>query len=143
MYIGGKGEDQIAVDTTRSRGGFNGGGYGGVVLRDLPPESGAGGGGSTDIRFFHGNSLYALKSRIMVAGAGGGSVSTNKDHLVTRSYRGGDGGTLEGVSYLPVCHAGTQTTGEFGSGQNGLDFGEDHFIYGGSTGGSGSGYYRG
>ena len=143
LYIGGKGEDQSAIDSTRSKGGFNGGGYGGVNLGEKYPESGAGGGGSTDIRLFHGNSMYALKSRIMVAGAGGGSVSTDNLNLNWHSYKGGDGGTIEGVSNLTTCTAGTQTTGVFGAGQNGLDFGGEDFLYGGSTGGSGSGYYGG
>ena len=143
LYIGGKGEDQSAIDSTRSRGGFNGGGYGGVDFRETPPESGAGGGGSTDIRLFHGNSLFELKSRIMVASAGGGSVSTNNSNSYWHSYQGGDGGTIEGVSHLTACTPGTQTTGVFGSGKDGLDFSAEDFFYGGSTGGSGSGYYGG
>ena len=143
LYIGGKGEDQSKTDKTRSRGGFNGGGQGGIDMNDLPPESGAGGGGSTDIRLFSGSSLYALKSRIMVAGAGGGSVSTNNTDPIAYHYQGGDGGALTGVSFAKPCRAGTQTTGIFGAGQDGLDFGSEDFRNGGSTGGSGSGYYGG
>ena len=61
LYIGGKGQDQIAIDQTVSLGGFNGGGNGGVDPVDTKqPESGAGGGGATDLRFYLGDSTNAL-----------------------------------------------------------------------------------
>ena len=79
IYIGQKGNDTVAGRT------FNGGGYGNSY--------GSSGGGSTDIRLKDGDwdDFESLKSRIIVAGAGGGSSS----HTSYES-KAGDAGIFEG-----------------------------------------------
>ena len=153
LYIGGKGEDQIYIDNTTSKGGFNGGGKGGVDYFDsIYPESGAGGGGATDIRIFKGNDEESLKSRIIVAGAGGGGCSTNNTspnygNFYQYSPFGGSGGGLKGENITEYGVGGNQTDGYFGRGGDGFGnlFEEPEPIMGGgsATGGSGSGYYGG
>ena len=143
FFIGGKGEDQIYTGSIAAKGGYNGGGTGGVDKADgTLPESSAGGGGSTDVRFYPDDSLKALKSRIIVAGAGAGSCSID-DNIDTNTYIAGDGGTLSGTSASSFAIPGNQTYGLFGKGQDGLSFGRSSYPSGGSTGGSGSGYYGG
>ena len=146
LYIGGKGEDQKYIDQTQSKGGFNGGGKGGVETHDTTyPESGAGGGGSTDLRLLKGDNEESLKSRIMVAGAGGGGCSTN----ITLSYNGfyqyspygGYGGGLIGENITSYSFGGNQTHGIFGKGMDGV--GNSFEAVGSGTGGCGSGYYGG
>ena len=149
LYIGGKGEDQISK-TEYSLGGFNGGGKGGKDLKDDTskdnsyPESSAGGGGSTDLRLFQGNDIESLKSRLIVAAAGGGACSTdnnnNKEEYDQFSFLGGFGGGVVGESITKFGFAGNQTHGIFGKGGNGTSSDVDN---GGSSGGSGSGYYGG
>lgn len=65
VYVGEKGKNNRTVS-------FNGGGYGGYGK-----EIGWSGGGATDIRLMNGNwnNLEGLKSRVMVAGGGGGVAS--------------------------------------------------------------------
>ena len=142
LYIGGKGEDQTSkTSEVASLGGFNGGGKGGVDLLDQDglPESAGGGGGSTDIRLVNNQSIFALKSRIMVAAGGGGGVST-----VTPLGEGMPGGKVEGFSNGENVFNGTQTKGHFGFGQDGYSFDEEFgTAHGGSIGGCGSGYYGG
>ena len=144
LYIGGKGENQESIEPgVMSKGGFNGGGNGGVDKVDsTQPESSAGGGGATDIRIIHGTSREALKSRLMIAAGGGGATSTNSVNP-GHHYQGGDGGTLSGSTNCTSSEPGTQTSGNFGSGQNGLSFTKEDYTSGGSTGGGGGGYYGG
>ena len=124
---------------------FNGGGEGNI--------KGGSGGGATDIRLINGNwdDLESLKSRIIVAGAGGGSQQT--EYL----SKGGDAGILTGKtgSYsslygatVGISTGGTQTSGGSpGSGTVKGDPGE--FGKGGKSGsnsnsnGGGSGYFGG
>ena len=142
IYIGGKGEDQYDIYKNRSLGGFNGGGAGGIDLHDTKNgESSAGGGGATDVRLILGQDLESWKSRIIVAAGGGGAVSTDNIRIEkNRYYQGGHGGKLQGNSYLEATKGGTQTSGFFGYGQDGLDISNKK---GGSTGGGGGGYYGG
>jgi hypothetical protein len=144
VFVGGKGEDQESYHgNVVSIGGFNGGGNGGGDRNDnVSPESSAAGGGSTDIRLYPDDSLKALKSRIIVAGAGGGSSSVNETYNYA-TYFAGNGGTTTGISFSTFQIPGNQTSGIFGKGQNGTDFDSSFYILGGSTGGSGSGYYGG
>lgn len=151
LYLGAKGEDQTKTDdyTNHSLGGWNFGGHGGIDKHDKneqtqyrPPESGAGGGGSVDLRieYFDINfpdknrSLLtkSLKSRIMVAGSGGGAVSnTNKF--------GFPGGNLTAIDNGNNVFGGTQTSGELGKGMDGID----SEINQGGSGGCGGGYKGG
>ena len=145
LFIGGKGEDQTDTSSKLvvSLGGFNGGGNGGVDLYDPNyRESGAGGGGSTDLRLINDNSLRALKSRLIVAGAGGGGVSANHTENIANPY-GGSGGCLSGEVGQKYRFPGNQTFGVFGRGADGNSYNEPDAHYGGSTGGNGSGYYGG
>ena len=92
VYVGKKGP---ANATITNIGGWNGGGYSG----NNPGSNSYGGGGATDIRIVSGDwdNEESLRSRIMVAGAGGGantygiSITTGK-----RGTVGGYGGGLIG-----------------------------------------------
>ena len=146
LYIGGKGEDQVEYDnTTYSKGGFNGGGKGGNELKpyEVDPESSAGGGGATDIRLLQGQSIEDLKSRIIVAAGGGGACSTGGANGNYHDYRGGHGGTINGITFNLISTAPSQTTESFGKGIDGMSFALLGNQNGGSTGGGGSGYYGG
>lgn len=91
FYVGGEGS-QSAI------GGWNGGGD----LTSGQEAYGASGGGSTDVRLVSGawNNFDSLKSRIMVAGGGGGAnyrnVTSATDLVLYGSGDGGAGGCLNG-----------------------------------------------
>ena len=91
FYVGGEGS-QSAI------GGWNGGGN----LTAGEEAYGATGGGSTDVRLVSGawNNFDSLKSRIMVAGGGGGAnyrnVTSATDLVLYGSGNGGAGGCLNG-----------------------------------------------
>lgn len=105
----------VYVGSQNAAGGWNGGGKSSI---------GNAGGGATDIRLVSGewNNEEGLKSRIMVAGAGGGHYN-----------EGGAGGGL--IGYTGYAHpivsyrgyGGTQTEGGYGSKENG------GFGYGGTN----------
>ena len=139
VYVGGKGEDgkNNRLETLVA-GGYNGGGSNGS--RDAASSAG---GGATDIRLVPGewNDFDSLKSRIMVAGAGGGAG------IKTVGASGGSLQTLFGKLY---GYNGTQTSG----GGAGTGYTYDSYAtsggfgYGGNsgyyvTGAGGSGYYGG
>ena len=128
IYVGEKGTDaSVGID---SKSSYNGGGLGTWDHSD--DESAGAGGGATDIRLVNGdwNNFDSLKSRIMVAGAGGGaSWQTN----------GGYAGGLEGNTTNPATKPGTQNSGyKFGIGEDGYGTGSSDGV-----GGAGSGYYGG
>ena len=144
LYIGGKGEDQSSIEEdVMSLGGFNGGGNGGVNYNESYPESGAGGGGATDLRFIAGSDNFSYMSRIIVAAGGGGGISTNNNNFIFKNRIPGHGGKLAGTSNASFVFPGTQKDGIFGRGQDGLSFprGGSIFPMGGSTAGGGAGYY--
>ena len=155
LYIGGKGEDQDCYENCKSpsKGGFNGGGEGGRDLWDeTHPESSAGGGGATDIRLISGDNNEALKSRIIVAAGGGGAESSSETDGKFNDYRGGHGGTIEGIKFNTLTKVGKQkpdsdSSSSFGKGSSGMSIGQEKngeiTYYGGSTGGGGGGYYGG
>ena len=128
IYVGQKGADAIVGSNTTTS--YNGGGYGTWDNND--DEAAGAGGGATDIRLVSGswNDFESLKSRIMVAGAGGGA-----------SWKtvGGNAGGLIGNASNPATKGGTQTSGyKFGIGQNGYGTGDSNGVAG-----AGSGYYGG
>ena len=138
IYVGQQGYRTTAL--TISGGGWNGGGNGDTSGND--GNSRTGGGGSTDIRIISGNwnAWASLKSRIMVAGAGGGAGGNEEP---------GAAGGLSGFAgtVWDAGKGGTQTAG--GAGANG-SFGASYpggFGYGGAgksySSGGGSGYYGG
>ena len=114
VFVGGGG----AYDTTT--GGWNGGGNGYIG----PTQFGYGGGGATDIRVYV-NSMKAwddtesIKSRIMVAGGGGGSGSYNQTPSV-----GGAGGGLQGQGGYQVPGYTWSGIGYSGTGGTQTDGGE-------------------
>jgi len=142
LYLGGHAAKPRLNESGRTyekaAGGWNGGGAGDYDHSD--DEGAGGGGGATDIRLNNGewNSFNSLKSRIMVAGAGGGSGP----------WRGDDGGCGGGLSGIPSSQEiirgytvtpGGQTTGyKFGIGEDGV-----HKFTNCNNGGGGSGYYGG
>ncbi len=91
FYVGGEGSQS-------SIGGWNGGGD----LTSGQEAFGASGGGATDVRLVSGawNNFDSLKSRIMVAGGGGGAnyrnVTSATDLVLYGSGDGGAGGCLNG-----------------------------------------------
>ena len=170
LYVGGKGEDQSSREkNVISRGGYNGGGDGGIELsNDDCPDSSAAGGGSSDIRLIKdtGNTFESLKSRIIVAGAGGGACSVygsevddcgyttikdrNTDLLCSKTNAekvycayGGAAGALHGYRTTTITFTGNQTKGSFGKGGTGSSYNFPALQNGGSTGGGGSGYFGG
>ena len=168
LFIGGKGENQNTNEPYHvSKGGYNGGGNGGVDVYDSSlnssPESSSGAGVGTDIRLENGNfdDIISLKSRIIVAGGGGSAVSSDNDLCkyttnttddllceeksspISQSYKGGAAGALTGYRTNTVTFPGNQTSGSFGIGQNGLDVDIYEDKFGGSVGGGGGGYFGG
>lgn len=139
--------------STNGAGGFNGGGAG--------ADKGYGGGGATDIRLVDGswNNFDSLKSRIMVAGGGGGANAYS-----TGSYGGYAGGLIGDYGHirsdsntdkleaagLSTAYGGTQTgggksiqlpnTGKTPGKAGALGKGGDAYSFGG---GGGAGYYGG
>lgn len=129
IYVGGKGKD--AILNSNAAGGYNGGGLG--TWDQTDDESAGSGGGATDYRLISGNwnNILSLRSRIMVAGGGGGS---------TWNIDGGNAGGLIGFSNNPTASAGTQIGGyAFGIGQDGSGSGAGS----NGVGGGGGGYYGG
>ena len=168
IYIGGRGEDQSSIERyAYGKGGYNGGGDGGADLNDGDyPESGAGGGGGTDIRIIYSDdpqNIESLKSRIMVASGGGGGSSgsddqcgytydtnddllcTNRTIFITLESIAGSGGILHGYRTTHVTYPGNQTSGSFGKGMTGtsLNSNAELQIWGGSIAGGGGGYFGG
>ena len=84
LFIGSKGHLQIGQPT------FNGGGR--SHIGSNAESKGASGGGSTDVRLINSSDLKGLLSRIMVAGAGGGSEG------YYHGIKGGNGMFFEGES---------------------------------------------
>ena len=145
IYVGGRGEDADYEMNVIKNGGYNGGGKGGTSVRDISKnrdtETGAGGGGSSDIRLTKGfwNDTESLQSRIIVAAAGGGSSHRNN---------GGSGGSLVGYAseqYLKVSYSfgGNQTEEHFGFGEDGLSKTSYASFGCEGNGGAGSGWYGG
>jgi hypothetical protein len=140
VMVGGKGFDRSSSgdSTVSGKGGFNGGGHGGVwtpsdceqSVSNCVTYTGGGGGGATDIRRDDDhNSTYSLAERLLVAGGGGGNHYTNDSGAVPAGDGGGGGGTegLTGIdgfvnSGLPGTNGaggggGQQGTGGAGGGE--------------------------
>ena len=161
IYVGGEG---IARNNGEANGaipgGWNGGAQGNKSRNDYQ-QANSSGGGATDVRLVSGtwNDPISLRSRIMVAGAGGGTYESYDSANVY--VTGGYGGALAGGSgsYLTSRQGyssinpkgGTQTTGGNGVNQwNYESYSNDYlgsFGAGGtgwdSYGGGGGGYYGG
>lgn len=126
IYVGPRGVN--GVYHAIAAASWNGGGRGDWDHSD--DESGAAGGGATDVRLIPGawNNFESLKSRIMVAAGGGGGAEAN----------GAAGGGLSGYA-SPYSTGGTQTGGySFGAGCDAV-FRNTNV----TVGGGGGGYYGG
>ncbi len=153
IYVGEMGKNYselILVDGNyQPLGGYNGGGYGGRAY-----QIGGGGGGATDVRLEitedgSWNDFNSLKSRIMVAGAGGGT--SNWRLTVSGGYAGGligENGILNKDSTShQLATGGTQESGGIGACGLGCaidgKFGIGGHCQGDHGGGGGAGYYGG
>ena len=142
VYVGGKGGNASMSGSKAYPGsaGWNGGGAGANDGSD--DEADGGGGGATDIRITYNETptdFASLKSRIMVAGGGGGAGYGGDTYPVmvggcggnTTAGLGSSGGTTYGT-------AATQVSGNaFGQGKNGKTSSNA------SQPGGGGGYYGG
>ena len=142
IYVGGKGGD-ATLSGSRAYGGsagWNGGGSGANDSSD--DEADGGGGGATDIRLNYNSTptdFTSLKSRIMVAGGGGGAGYGGDSYPAMIGGCGGNitagVGTSGGTAYGT---AATQVSGNaFGRGGNGVSSANA------SQPGGGGGYYGG
>ena len=155
IYVGGKGSN---IDTNCKNSGyeFNGGG---IAKPAKSGVCGGAGGGATDIRLVGGSwdDTSSLISRIMVAGAGGGSTAGEqytfgsggtlygKDPIFStyQSYLG-NGGTQTSGGAAPTKFSSAQSNGTAGSfGKGGAGGASSSSATSGSGSGGGSGYYGG
>ncbi len=108
IYVGGAGgANQNSY--TGGKGGWNGGATApNSYFKNAGSTVGAGGGGATDIRLVGGewNEFESLKSRIMVAGGGGGAITLS-------SNKAGSAGGLVGYNgnHVHTGYGGAQTEG--------------------------------
>ena len=122
VYVGGEGDvshyNLSKTSQSWNNGGWNGGGFSGSNTSSSGIDYTAGGGGATDIRITRAsvtgnvwNDFTSLKSRIMVAGGGGGAVYGTTSGS-TGSARGGNAGGLIGEDGEGVdSWASTSVTG--------------------------------
>ena len=150
IYVGSMGSTGCTPYTSCTGTAFNGGGAGGYFTVSSYLRRIAGGGGATDVRLVSGiwSDLTSLRSRIMVAGAGGGAyniMSTGGSAGGLTGYSGSHGST----SNIIIGTGGTQISG--GSGKNAGSFGIGANSYilrsnvpnNNDAGGAGGGYYGG
>jgi hypothetical protein len=156
IYVGQLGRPSPALNGTGAPTSFNGGGAGGSSYSSSY-SAGSGGGGATDVRLVNGawGDVTGLRSRIMVAGAGGGvSNWLGTDGPLTPrvdpngvNYRGFAGGLIAestwSCNFAYEAPGGSQISGfSFGTGQTGRNAtGLSHNAEG--NGGGGGGYYGG
>ena len=164
IYVGEHGSDR-SLDAT-----YNGGGRGADYADGNGYQIGYSGGGATDIRLVSGswNNFDSLKSRIMVAGAGGGTGAIHQPNRLlgeniqydlfglpgfAGGLNGGDGNNAQpdtsnyGVTYSST--GGTQTSGGYSPREvgvssthlndGGFGYGGDNSQYYDSIGGAGGG----
>ena len=140
IYIGEKGK---CCGSNSCPSTYNGGGSSGAGA--YPHSGGCSGGGATDIRLKNGTSWSdenSLKTRILVAGGGGGANGAKS----VSSDNGGYGGGIEGgpsVGGFKIFPGGTQINGYAqGIGQNGRSGTKVNGGYDGN-GGGGGGWFGG
>ena len=142
VYVGGMGKSEPSKSNA---GGYNGGGYSG--FNNNTQWFSYGGGGATDIRLVDGDwdNVVGLRSRIMVAGGGGGTINAAKYSVVPGAAGGLVGGTAAGTYESTAPTGGTQTApGEGSSSSKKGAFGKAKQVIGsGFGGGGGGGWYGG
>ena len=147
VYVGRRGYDNASITNI---GGWNGGGYSG----NNPGSNSYGGGGATDVRLVKAsetatvwNEATSLRSRIMVAGGGGGGFSTPQFTQTAGVGGGLIGGTGTGSYANPDISSGGGT--QTGAGTAYSDVKKGSFGYApqsngaGWGGGGGGGYWGG
>ena len=105
VYVGGVGKNNVSTLGGYNEGGWNGGGISSYNISGASYEPGSGGGGATDIRLVRAsatdnkvwNTVASLRTRIMVAGGGGG-CGYMKTGASGDAEIGGCGGGLIGGS---------------------------------------------
>ena len=141
LAVGAQGSD--AIYRGSAAGGWPGGGKGYPDAAD--DESGGGGGGFSAVYLDEFTKSTAtdfnkLKTRIMVAGAGGGC---SYGSYYGTTYMAGSGGGLSGIGAGGAA-AGTQDSGySFGVGMNAADRGNGYEGGDVGSGGGGGGYWGG
>lgn len=159
VYVGSKGGDAKEWNVGTA-GGWNGGATAASSTYEIGGNTfGTGGGGETDIRLVSTtseniwNEFNSLKSRIMVAGGGGGSVSGSSNISTNgglKTFQGNrDGGSAGGlIGYNGIDNDATGGS-QISGGNNSLGDTFGGFGYANSTvnginpGGGGGGYYGG
>ena len=148
INVGQKGENYSNVAI--AKGGYNGGGFGGVTDNSTSyKQGGSGGGGATHMATVSGllsSFKNNLSSLLIVAGAGGGSSTENIKNGSGGGYMGNDGGYADKYTDYRGT-GGTQTSGgynyqtktNYASFGTGSDLNETG--YGGN--GGGGGFYGG
>ena len=134
VYVGGAGGRPGQVNgycTIAGLGGFNGGAPGGPVLAATPTDTGAGGGGASDVRL----GGTALSNRVVAAAGGGGGGAGPA--LGTGGAGGASTGGTGGAGYGGGGVGGTDGAG----GAGGFAGGTAGTLGGGGTGGGANGYY--
>ena len=121
VYVGGVGGTSNTEESAVNSGGWNGGG---ISSKNVSGGPGAGGGGSTDIRLLLANTsdlsvwnnTASLRTRIMVAGGGGGTGLKAEHGMIAGCGGGLQGGTgtsssdSEWQQQTWVSLGGTQTS---------------------------------
>ncbi len=151
IYVGGAGTLNTSSELTE--GGYNGGGS--TYWVTLANSTGSG-GGATDVRLTSGawDNDTSLQSRIMVAGAGGGSDDTGAASATINANNDESGGSAGGLNGIAAITAGSRATYGFGtqisggvaaSGgvSGGFGYGGSKTATAGDYGGGASGYYGG
>jgi len=119
VYVGEIGKRNLEISFNGGGSGAIGGaGYKGTYPNGDAIQSGYSGGGATDIRLVYGtwNNFESLKSRIMVAGGGGGATidvySSGGEYGYGGGLTAGSGGYYNGHPYVGQNgQGGTQTSG--------------------------------
>lgn len=141
VHVGGQGVCVNSAEAAAAQDGWNGGGtYTGTYSSGIY----AGGGGATDFSLETG--ANHLKSRILVAGGGGGALY----YSANSTYgSGGAGGALDGEAGIAGSNPGGGGTVGAAGAKGGSNASDAGFGYGGSYGGStsvgmgGGGWYGG
>ena len=167
FYVGGQGNASPITTVGEVPGGYNGGGNtNGQAYGDGSTygRSFGTGGGATDVRLVGGNwdNFDSLKSRIMVAGAGGGAFVHAPSASTQYTDVGGAAGGLNGSNGSASAYDGAYCYGESGNQTTGgkptsnctyasnyvsegyiSGFGKSATSVPGASTGGGSGYYGG
>ena len=153
VNVGGKGEP-ASFANSKGKGGYNGGGSGGVgpynywfnSRKEPNPIRSAGGGGATHIATKSGilSSLENSKNQIILVSGGGGGSNASEYYNKIAGTGGGISGGLGYIYNGSYVNGGSQNTGyAFGKGQDGHDSLQGTNADAEGSGGGGGGFYGG